>query len=147
MYGVMEFIYKCISNNINPIIGLDLGDFLLFAKSYIGYQNLLKFNTFRETNELNIDNTELKNYTKDLIYVSVKNNEIESIFSDIKKINTKPVRCLKKEDIETIYVLNLIKDNKTKSDTYEFNKDVLPAENDLSYFINSLDSIKWIYAC
>ena len=79
----------------------------------------------------------MENYTKDLIYVPVKNNEIESLFSDIKKLNTKPVRCLRKEDIETLYVLNLIKDNKTKSDTYEFNKDVLPVENDLSYFINN----------
>ena len=26
MYGVMEFIRKCNSNNIKPIVGLDLGN-------------------------------------------------------------------------------------------------------------------------
>ena len=42
MYGVMDFILKCQNNNINPIVGVDFKDRLLFAKNYLGYKNLLK---------------------------------------------------------------------------------------------------------
>ena len=41
MYGVMEFITKCNSNNIKPIVGVDINDNLLFCKNYNGYKNLM----------------------------------------------------------------------------------------------------------
>ena len=47
MYGVMEFIKKCNSNDIKPIVGLDIGNCLLFAKDYLGYQNLMKISTIK----------------------------------------------------------------------------------------------------
>ena len=42
MYGVMEFILKCQSNNIKPIVGVDFDNYLLYEKNYQGYQNLMK---------------------------------------------------------------------------------------------------------
>ena len=53
MYGVMEFIKKCNINNIKPIVGLDIGTCLLFAKDYKGYQNLLKLSTLKSEKALN----------------------------------------------------------------------------------------------
>ena len=44
MYGVMEFYKACKNNDIKPIIGLEIKidekSILLYAKDYIGYQNL-----------------------------------------------------------------------------------------------------------
>ena len=51
MFGVMEFIRKCEQNNLNPLIGLDLKSRLLFAKNYLGYQNLLKLATIKSERE------------------------------------------------------------------------------------------------
>ena len=62
MFGVMEFIRKCEENKINPIIGLDLEDRLLFAKNYKGYQNLLKLTTIKSERELTIE--DYKKYIK-----------------------------------------------------------------------------------
>ena len=42
MFGVMEFYKKCISNNIKPIIGLEIivdnEILVLYAKDYNGYK-------------------------------------------------------------------------------------------------------------
>ena len=62
MYGTMEFIKKCESNSIKPIIGLEvlLEEFniLLYAKNYEGYKSLIKLSTIQserrvEVNECN----------------------------------------------------------------------------------------------
>jgi len=49
MYGVMEFIKKCESNNIKPIIGLNIVlediNYVVIAKDYKGYKDLLKIST------------------------------------------------------------------------------------------------------
>ena len=63
LYGTMEFYNKCISNNIKPIIGLEINlDFkvLLYAKNYTGYQNLCNINTLKNKNELNFAILEMK---------------------------------------------------------------------------------------
>ena len=67
MYGTMEFIRKCQLNNIMPIIGVDFGDLLLFAKNYEGYQNLLKLSTISTTNTLTFD--DYLNYKDNLIAI------------------------------------------------------------------------------
>ena len=51
MYGVMEFITKCNINNLNPIVGVDFQDRLLFAKNYKGYLNLLKLISIQSEKE------------------------------------------------------------------------------------------------
>ena len=67
MFGVMEFITKCKNNNINPIVGLDFNDRLLFAKNYEGYQNLLKLINIQSERELKKE--DFLKYNKDLICI------------------------------------------------------------------------------
>ena len=51
MYGTMEFIKKCKSENIKPIIGLhallDSFSIVLYAKNYNGYKSLIKLSTIQ----------------------------------------------------------------------------------------------------
>jgi len=58
LYGVMDFYKKMKSNNLNPIIGLEIKlenhPIYLYPKSDLGYSNLLKIHTLKELNELNI---------------------------------------------------------------------------------------------
>ena len=46
MYGVMDFYKLCITNDIKPIIGLEVEyndkKIVLYAENYDGYKNLLK---------------------------------------------------------------------------------------------------------
>ena len=71
MYGTMEFIKKCNSKNIKPIIGLTLilNDYklVLLAKNYEGYKCLLKLSTIQNEREVTID--DLKKYNNDIIVI------------------------------------------------------------------------------
>ena len=71
MYGTMEFIKKCETNNIKPIIGLELvlEDFnvLLYAKNYEGYKSLIKLSTIQNERKITLD--DLKNYNKEVICI------------------------------------------------------------------------------
>lgn len=71
MYGTMEFIKKCESNNIKPIIGLELilEDFniLIYAKNYEGYKSLIKLSTIQNERKVVID--DLKKYNKEVISI------------------------------------------------------------------------------
>ena len=68
---VMELYDKCISNDIKPIIGLDVTiddkHIYLYAKNYDGYKTLLKVNTLIQNNE--ITKEELVRYNKDVYLV------------------------------------------------------------------------------
>ena len=70
MYGVMEFYKACISNNIKPIIGLEISmenKIILYAKDIIGYKNLVKLSTIASERVINID--DLKEYSTNLICI------------------------------------------------------------------------------
>ena len=71
MYGVIDFYKACKKNNIKPIIGLDINindnHIILYAKSYIGYLNLVKLSTLQS--EMRIDIHNLYTYAKDLIAI------------------------------------------------------------------------------
>ena len=60
MYGVMEFIKKCESNNLKPVIGLEVTlnnyKILIYARNYNGYLNMIKICTYQNDGSLNIDN-------------------------------------------------------------------------------------------
>ncbi len=60
LYGVMNFYESMISNNLKPIIGLNIKidnlNIYLYAINYDGYKNLLKIHTLKEFKELTIDN-------------------------------------------------------------------------------------------
>ena len=51
MFGTMEFYKKCQKEGIKPIIGLQIDlnekEFVLYAKDYLGYKNLLKLSTIQ----------------------------------------------------------------------------------------------------
>lgn len=71
MYGVMEFVKKCHSNNINPIVGLNVnlewGSLCLYVVNYDGYKNIIKISTIQ--NERIVDFDDLKKYCSNLICV------------------------------------------------------------------------------
>ena len=132
MYGVMEFIKKCNDNNIKPIVGLDIGSCLLFAKDYIGYQNLLKLTTLKSEKELNIE--DLSKYSDSLICFINENDDLKlkTIYDDyyiysLNDTDNFPLHktlCLNKEDLETLKYIHMLRDGKVLSDEYEFDNDV-----------------------
>ena len=71
LYSSMCFYDTCLSNGIKPIIGLKINigenNIYLYAMNYNGYQNLLKINTIKETEEISI--IALKKYCTDIICV------------------------------------------------------------------------------
>ena len=71
MFGVIEFYNACLNNNIKPVIGINVKlndqEIYLYTQNYSGYQNLLKINTFIQTEQLNIDF--LEKYSLNIICV------------------------------------------------------------------------------
>ncbi len=83
----VEFYFKCIDNDIKPVIGLELyfnkHKFYLYAKNYNGYKNLLKINTIIQKRDLSI--TDLEIHNENLICVipcleTSNYNEFKNIF-------------------------------------------------------------------
>jgi len=83
MYGAYYFYKKCTENNIKPLIGLEINikenTFVLYAKNYDGYKNLLKL-----TSKENINTNDLKQHNKNLICIVPYNNK--KIYEGLKKI-------------------------------------------------------------
>ena len=143
MYGTMEFIRKCNSNNIKPIVGVDFNNNLLFAKNYNGYKNLMKLVTINSKEELIVDN--YKEYSNDLVLVYKDNSEIVKLFKDkysYQDLNIKETRCLEEKDLETLKYLNMLRDNKTTKDEYEFNNDVCFIEDNNRYDFYNLFNLE-----
>ena len=69
MFGTMEFYKKCKSNNIKPIIGLEIdiddNKILLYAKDYEGYKTLIKLTTIKSSRKITIDDINI--YHKQVI--------------------------------------------------------------------------------
>ena len=131
LFGVIEFITKCKDNNINPIIGLDLEDRLLFAKNYQGYLNLLKLVSLKSEKELTIDDYNL--YKDNLICIPFFNIDInyETIFYPLNDDNKDKENVIyipkilykKEKDYEILKYLELLRDDKTISTIYTEKKD------------------------
>ena len=115
MYGVMDFYHACTSNNIKPVIGFEVltpKKIVLYAKTNIGYKNLLKLATIQTEREISVD--DLKKYSSDLICILPYDSndlydEYKSIYKDIyKSYRTKEERDSIKEDKvylnETLYL-------------------------------------------
>ncbi len=86
LYGCYKFYCECVKNHIKPIIGLEIkyhdedgfeSILLAYAKTNLGFQNLLKINTYLNTNESPTGIDFLQDFQKDLMIISVYN---ESIF-------------------------------------------------------------------
>ena len=141
MYGTMEFINKCKSKNIKPIIGLDIildeYNIVLLAKDYDGYKSLIKLSTIQ--NEAKVIEDNLKQYNKGLIAIipyehKDKYLSLEKIYSNIylgytNKSQEQEARLLTENIVffrESLYIdeedsslltyLYLIRDGKTISD-------------------------------
>ncbi|MBQ2946445.1 MAG: DNA polymerase III subunit alpha [Bacilli bacterium] len=85
MYGVMDFYKLCITNNIKPIIGLEVEyndkKIVLYAENYDGYKNLLKLCTIQSEKKLEIQ--DLEKYSKNLVCITPY--ESIYIYNNIKK--------------------------------------------------------------
>ena len=141
MYGTMEFINKCKSKTIKPIIGLDVildeYNIVLLAKDYDGYKSLIKLSTIQ--NEAKVIEDNLKQYNKGLIAIipyehKDKYLSLEKIYPNIylgytNKSQEQEVRLLTENIVffrESLYIdeedsslltyLYLIRDGKTISD-------------------------------
>ncbi|MBQ8472668.1 MAG: DNA polymerase III subunit alpha [Bacilli bacterium] len=127
LFGAMEFIRKCEKNNLNPLIGLDLKDRLLFAKNYKGYQNLLKIETIK--NERELTNLDFKTYKDNLICIPFKEIDLvyEDIFYPLNEENKDKENVIylnkllyKNEfDYQILKYLELLRDNLTIINDYE----------------------------
>lgn len=145
MYGAMEFYQKCRENNLTPILGLELTIqktiYLVYAKDYTGYQSLIKLSTLQNERSLTLEH--LLQYHHHLILVLPKYKEevyptLQEAFEDIylgytnleeeKKlleITSNVVFCreclyLTLEDADILTYLYRIRDNKTVSDTFDY---------------------------
>lgn len=147
MYACMEFYKKCLKNNIKPIIGYEANildnKVLLYAKDYEGYKSLIKLSTINSERDLTID--DLTKYNNNLIAIvpfnnliiykdissfykniyigcktSLEEKEASTITKDLVYINE--LLYLSKKDSEYLKYLEMIRDGKTISDEYTFNK-------------------------
>ena len=156
--GFMDFYLKCKENNIKPIIGLDTVyesmHIYVYAKNYLGYQELLKIDYLKDNMNLSyLENSNLlviipfksidiyeKLKYKDNVYIGFcndieKNNAL--LISD-KIVYVDNVRCLFKKDISYLKYLKMLNDNFVYNDnayyktssfediqtTYDFSKQI-----------------------
>ena len=71
MYGVMDFYHACLSNDIKPIIGLELilneSKIVLYCMNDKGYRNLNKLYTLSTSKKLDVK--DLEKYCDNLICI------------------------------------------------------------------------------
>ena len=156
--GFMDFYLKCKENNIKPIIGLDTVyesmHIYVYAKNYLGYQELLKIDYLKDN--MNLSYLENSNLLVIIPFKSIdiyeklkyKDNVYIGFCNDIEKNNAllicdkivyvDNVRCLFKKDISYLKYLKMLNDNFVYNDnayyktssfediqtTYEFSKQI-----------------------
>ena len=135
MYGVMDFYKACISNNIKPIIGLEVlykdNKIVYYARNYNGYKNLIKLSTILTERDIELD--DLEKYSSDLIclvpYTSISiYNDVRGLYDyifktyknineynelDDNKLYMNETIYLYEEDSKYIKYLNALKSNST----------------------------------
>ena len=167
MYGVIKFYTECSKNNLKPIIGLEINYFndgiesnmLLYAKSNLGYRNLLKIVSCVKLNKT-IDLKLLKHYSNDLIcvlpsrksivynllldsnnsYLGLKHyKELETIFKEVYLGINKATNY----EIDSFYnIINLSKRNNIKTVALVFTT-MLTKDHTLAYqTINKLQNVE-----
>lgn len=164
MYGTMEFIKKCQSNNLKPVIGLEVTlekfKILIYARNYQGYLNMIKICTYQNDNTLNIDkllehkedlyflipyasNEFYKKYRNDIKYIylgfSSKLEEEEALLITKDIVYLKPCLYKEKKDSDYLKYLYLIDAGKTINDN--INYDVDNKELNTLDVINTYDNI------
>lgn len=136
LYGTMEFIHKCEQNKIKPIIGLDLKNVLLFAKTSKGYYNLVKIETYKNFNKLTdeiikkykddlvciaFDEESYKNYNffTDL-YMGISSKKEEEFYKNYDTVYVNKTLYLDKALYKYLPYVFMIRDGKKVSDGLEF---------------------------
>ncbi len=147
MYASIKFYLQCEAKGLKPIIGLELviedNPFLLYAKNYSGFKNLMKISSTKEIAG-KVKFEFIKDNSQGLVFVSRGNYllnpekyltfdlflglELEQLedeeyyFQEILKLGKSyqlpflilnEVNCLEKEDQKYLKVLNAIRDNTT----------------------------------
>ena len=151
MFGVAEFLKKTKANNIKPIIGLDLDvedfRFILLAKNYKGYLELIKLSSKKMCGEnislkeidakdlFVIDHPRLGYYYKYNSYPNIINYKLGiSEGEDVKGVAVFETRSLKKGNWHVLSILNHIKNNEkgefSNEKDYSFN-----LEPEISYLM------------
>ncbi len=151
MFGVMEFYNACMKNNIKPIVGLEVSlngkNFILYAKSFKGYKNLIKITSNEKTIAY------LEEYASDLIcivpfeskelyellskiyeeiFISFKNEEERYLIKEENKLYMNKVLYLNKEDQDYIKYLYGIRDGLKEPFDFELNDLHLDLDNPLT---------------
>ena len=138
MFGALEFINKCKTNDIKPIIGTELyiGEeyFILYAKNYEGFVSLCKivskknldtltFDYIKELNKDLICVTSIKHYQNikeyfDEIYIKYHNDKIkeEALKQTNNIIYMDMIRYFESQDLEYFKIMKLINEGKTIKD-------------------------------
>lgn len=141
MYGVYYFYKKCVSNDIKPIIGLEIviGDYrvILYCKNYNGYKCLLKlssldnvtYDDFFNTSDLicivPFDSVSIYDDLAKIfsfIFVGYKNSYEESELSFSNLVYMNEILCLDKDDLKYLKYLKGIREGssiKDFSDNYD----------------------------
>ena len=148
MFGAMEFYNACVKNNIKPIIGLEVTlnnhVFILYAKNFKGYKNLLKITSNEKTISFLEEHSndliciipfEAKELYENLskiykdIFISFKNEEERYLIKENNKLYMNKVLYLNEDDQDYIKYLYGIKDGLKE-----------PFELDLSNLYLNLDN-------
>lgn len=164
MFGMMEFYKKCISNNIKPIIGLELkidnDILLLYAKDYQGYLTLCKLSTIQEEKKLTLE--DISKYHDSIIgIIPIKSLDLYYKLSSVIKelylgysnkkeeekavtvtTNIVYIRCslyINENNYEYLKYLYMIRDGKTVNDdtSYDINNYSLEIKNIIEYTSNA----------
>ena len=137
LYGTMEVFHKFEKAGIKPIIGLDLTNILLYAKTSDGYYNLVKLESIKNKRELvfedikkychglicicfDIENYNLYNSIFENIYIGVSNKKEEEEFKEYDTVFIKKTLYLDKILYKYLPYIFMIRDGKTIKDGIEF---------------------------
>ena len=136
LYGTMEFIKKMKNNNIKPVIGLDLKNILLFCKNSTGYYNLIKIETYKNFNKLDINL--LKKYSEGLIcivfnlddykkysfysniFIGINNKKDDELYKEYNTCYINKTLYLESALYKYLPYVSMIKSGKTISDGIDF---------------------------
>ena len=115
MYATMEFIKKCETESIKPIIGLhiSLDDFsiVLYAKNYDGYKSLIKLSTIQNEKQVTIE--DIKKYSNELIAVlpyqdKDKYKELTNIYKELYNDLKTSIMTKGKAYPNNLYIISLL---------------------------------------
>ncbi|MGM9834666.1 MAG: DNA polymerase III subunit alpha [Bacilli bacterium] len=155
LYGVVEFYFNCINNNIKPIIGLDVTinnmHLYLYAMNNEGYKSLLKINSLVIENDISF--LDLKEHNNGILVIipfasSELYDEISKIFTEIyigynseyEKTNSllitdkivfiNEILCFSVVDTKYLDYLHKIEEENAEDGNYEKNYFLQVNEND-----------------